>query len=162
MIELENKLKQIPLKDINFHDCKIYAWGFDSDKNQLLMDIDLIYEWIVTKNNNYVFRVAPTTLVFENVWDVSMDISMDNELIIDKIEYSNPVVPRNIDYLPKETKEYDWKIEFLQGEITFKAISFSIYQRQKEVLQKSQTLTMDDRKDISLRKEGILYQINLK
>jgi len=158
---MENKLF---LDKISFHDNKVHAFGYDEKNNQFLLDVDYISsEWILEENGYYSFDIVPSTFVFENAWDININISMgSSELIIDEIDCSNPVSPRNIDYLPKNSMEYDWKIEFLQGEITFKAISFSIYQRQNEILQKSQTLTTDKRKDISLKKEGILYQINLR
>jgi len=100
---------------MNFHDCRVYAWGFEPDNNQLLIDVDYIFEWIKNEENTYTFKVAPCTFVFENVWNLSIDIGMNMDLIINDIEIKNPVIPRNINYLSKEVKEYDWKIDFLQG-----------------------------------------------
>lgn len=151
---------QLFLDKISFHDCKIYALGYDEKNNQFLLDVDYISsEWILEENGYYSFEVAPSTFVFENAWDIDINISMNNALIIDTIEKNNPTKPKNADYLPENTLEYDWKIELLQGEITFKSIGFYIYQRQKKGLLKHQVLTIDERKGISLKKEGILYQI---
>lgn len=150
----------VSFEDIGFHDCKIYACGFDSEKNQLLIDIDFITQWIDSEGGTYSFGVLPATLIFENVWDLLLDVSMDINLFINNIERTNPVTPRNIDYLPINSKEYSWRIELLQGEICFKSIGFSMYYRQPELIQKSQTLTMEARGGICLKKEGVLYQID--
>ena len=158
MNKLENNSKS--LDGLSFHDCKVYALGYDEKNNQFLLDVDYISsEWTLDENGYYSFEVVPSTFVFENAWDININISMDNELIIDGIERSNPAIPRNINYLPENTMEYDWKIDFLQGEIILKAIGFSIYQRKEATLQKSLNLTIDDRNGISLKKEGILCQI---
>ena len=104
--------------------------------------------------------MIPSTLVFENVWDLNMDISTDLDLIIDNIERSNPCIPRNIEYLPDFSKEYNWKIALIQGEINFKSIGMKIYQRGKKIKQKSQTLEMENRGGIILEKNGLLRVIH--
>ena len=153
---MENKLF---LNNISFHDSKVYAFGYDEKNNQFLLDVDYISsEWILGENGYYSFDVVPSTFVFENAWNIIIDISMDEPIIIDTIVRDNPKA-KNVDCLPKNAIEYDWKIEFLQGEITLKAIGFSIYQRKEATLQKSLNLTIDDRNGISLKKEGILCQI---
>ena len=147
------------LDNISFHDCKVHAFGYDKKDNQFLLDVDHISsEWILEENGYYSFKIIPSTFVFENAWNINFNMSMDNELIIDEIERFNPTIPHNIDYLPKNTIEYDWKIEFLRGEIIFKSIGFFIYQRQNEILQ-DQMLTIDERIGICLKKEGIIYEV---
>jgi len=149
------------LDEISFHDCKVYAFGYDEKNYQFLLDVDYISsEWVLEENGYYSFNVVPSTFVFENAWDINIDISMNEAPIIDDIMRNNPNKPKNIDHLPENTLEYDWKIEFLNGEITFKSIGFFIYQRQKAIMQKSQNLTIDERKGISLKKEGVLLQID--
>jgi len=158
MDKMGNKLF---LNEISFHDCKVYAFGYDEKNNQFLLDVDYISsEWTLEENGYYSFDVVPSTFVFENAWNININISMDNAPIIDDIIRDNPIKPKNIDYLPENTLEYDWKIEFLRGEITFKSIGFSIFLRQEVIKQKSQSLTIDERKGISFKKEGILYQID--
>ncbi|MEA4915906.1 hypothetical protein SDC9_189404 [bioreactor metagenome] len=101
---------KVALEDLVFHDCKIYGFGFNIENNELLVDIDYIEEWIKEENDDYYsFVVFPSTLIFENVWDLNIDISTNIELIIDNIERSNPNIPRNISYLPNFSREYDGK-----------------------------------------------------
>jgi len=137
---------------LNFHDCRIYAIGFE--KNKLLFDIDFIEEWDL-EQNEYNFKIYPATLVFENVWDIDINIEMDTDLIIDNIERNNPQIPRNIKYLLPYSKEYDWNIDLMVGEIRFKSIGLRIFQRKKIEISKNQNLTMQDRNGISLEEKGI-------
>lgn len=150
--------EQNTVEDINFHDCKVYSLGFNSEENQFLIDIDFIVEWI-EKHGYYLFQVVPSTLVFENVWDLNIDISMDAELIIDNIKRLNPTTPRNIKYLSPATKEYDWTIELLQGEINFKSIGFRIYKRKEVRKQKSQSIKMEERGGFSLEEQGEIISV---
>ena len=32
-------------KELNLHDCKVYAWGILSESHKLLMDVDWIVSW---------------------------------------------------------------------------------------------------------------------
>lgn len=154
---MQNLSKYI-LEDLNFHDCKIYAIGFDEKKYELLIDIDFIEEWIESENQ-YKFRVAPATLVFNNVIDLDIDISMNTSLIIDSIGRSNPQIPKNIKYLQPLSKEYDWIIETLQGEIRFKSIGLIIYQREGSIISDSQYYEIKDDRCFSLEKKGVKIHV---
>jgi len=154
---MENKLF---LDKISFHDCKVYAFGYDEKSNQFLLDVDYISsEWILEENGYYSFNTIPSTFIFENAWNIEINVSMNDTLIIDNIVRNNPKL-KNSDCLPQNAIEYDWKIELLQGEITFKSIGFFMYQRQREVIQQTQNITENNRNDISFKKEGVLYKID--
>jgi len=76
---------------------------------------------------------------------------------MDDIIKSNPRVPKNIDSLPADTLEYDWYFDLIVGgEIRFKSIGMTIYQRKEPVIKSGQTLTLQDRGGFSLNKEGII------
>lgn len=70
-------------KELNLHDCKVYAWGILSESHKLLMDVDWIVSWKL-QNGTYRLHISPCTFVFSNVWDVNIDIVMNTTLIIDK------------------------------------------------------------------------------
>lgn len=99
---------------LNFHDCQMYSFGFDSDNYELLFDIDFILKWYTDKSK-LKFSVCPVTIVFKNVHSIEMDIDSNTQLIMDDIIKSNPVVPKNIDYLPVNTLEYDWYFDLILG-----------------------------------------------
>ncbi len=124
--------KSLSTKDfenILWHDCKIFGFAFDESRYKLYFDIDFIDEWIAPqkRGKRYKLKIAPATLIFNNVWDVNFDIDTNLSLDIDNITQKNPHVSKN---KPKEI-EYEWSIELLQGEITFKSIGFKLYFRDK-------------------------------
>lgn len=142
--------------DLNFHDCHIYSFGFDSDNYELLFDMDFILEWHTDKPK-WKFSVCPITIVFKNVYDIEMDINSNTQLIMDHIIKSNPRTPKNIDYLPADTLEYDWYFDLIVGgEIRFKSIGMTIYQRKEEIITTNQALTLEERGGFSLSKEGTI------
>ena len=131
-------------ENISWHDCKIFGLAFDELKYKLYFDIDFISEWVMPENNKkyYKLRIAPATLVFNNVWDINFEIDTNLSLDIDNVVKRNPHASKN---KPMEV-EYDWSIELLQGEITFKSIGFKLYLRNEP-----QILSLKDR---SLIKRG--------
>lgn len=135
---------------LNWHDCKIYGLAFDDVTFKFYLDIDLIIEWInpAGKGEGYKFKIAPATLVFENVWNLVFDIDTNLTLSIDDVTMQNPHLPKNKDYLP-EIMEYDWSISLLQGEITFKSIGFEIYIRKSPEISQEQTLGLNVRGGVS-------------
>jgi hypothetical protein len=75
---------QLFLDKISFHDCKVYASGYDEKSNQLLLDVDYISsDWVLEKNGYYSFSIVPATFLFENAWDIEINVSMNDALIID-------------------------------------------------------------------------------
>lgn len=94
------------------------------------------------KEKRYKLKIAPATLVFKNVWDINFDIDTNLLLDIDNFFYKNPQASKN----KLEEVEYEWSIELLQGEITFRSIGFKLYLRDKP-----QILNLRDR---SLMKRG--------
>lgn len=141
-------------ESLSFHDCKIYAVGFNEANYKLLFDIDYIYNWI-TDTDKYKFQLFPATLIFENVWGIEFDISMNNNLIIDSIIRTSPRLARNSAYLePNSKTEYDWVINTLQGEISFKATRIKLYERSQLVHKENQELSFEERGNICLDEKG--------
>lgn len=152
--------KHLNFKELNLHDCKVYAWGVLPESNKLLIDVD----WIISTElqyENFHFHISPSTFVFSNVWDIDIDIMMNMDLTIDSVEIISEQKPRNISVLPKDTKEYTYRINFMEGSFTFKSIDFTIVQRKKELKTTIANLTNDERAGISLLMEGCIYQVSL-
>jgi hypothetical protein len=141
---------------MQWHDCKVYAVAFDSEKFELLFDIDFIVEWVKPENGESYFKfwVAPATLVFKRVYDIS--ISIDSvDLIIQDITRSNPTEPKNADY-NSASKEYNWKIETTNGEIIFKSIGYEQFARKQPVLLDTQAIGLRERNGLSF--DMAIYQ----
>jgi hypothetical protein len=102
--------KEEDFESMNWHDCKVYGIGFDSDNFRLIFDIDYILEWIKPENNKYFkFWVSPSSLIFKNVYDLSIDISITDGFEICKILRENPNAPRNKEHIERDV-EWSWRI----------------------------------------------------
>ena len=111
--------------EMNWHDNKIHAMSFQ-DEFKFLLDIDYIFKWQLKSNKKkYLFWISPCTMIFENVYDIVFDleVSVPHQVIIDNITMTNPRKPKNVIYLEKQI-EYDWLIETINGDISFKSVGF--------------------------------------
>lgn len=141
----KDKWSEIDFEQMTWHDCKVHAIAFDTIKNEILFDIDFILKWVLVGQyeNQYHFIVAPATLVFRNVYDISLNL-LTVEFIIDKIERENPIKPKNSAYI-KEQVEYDWSIETTNGVISFKSVGFNQYLRKEPIISNCQYLNLVER-----------------
>jgi len=133
-------------EQMNWHDCPIKALTFND--HQLLLDIDYIFKWVLMKNKRrYQFWISPCTLVFENVH--AIELSSDYAtLTIDNISRDNPAVPKNVEHFDRDF-EFDWIIETIVGEISFKSVGYKQYVRRYPVLVSTQELDTGSRGGIS-------------
>lgn len=130
---------------MEWHDCKIYAIAFDETNFLLLIDIDYIFEWIKSETGgNYNFKVSPAILVFENVWNLNIDIDSSLSLDIDEISRSNPRPPKNAESIKKEF-EYDWIIQLQQGELSFSSVGFKQIIKKEPIIIDRQNIGLGDR-----------------
>ncbi|WP_257675328.1 hypothetical protein [Clostridium felsineum] len=92
--------------EMKWHDCRIYAFAFNEYK--LMLDIDYIFEWVIpqTDEKYYKFWVSPVTIVFDNVYDLQIDIESicDLEIRIEEIYREQARMPKNKDYINKDTE----------------------------------------------------------
>ena len=152
--------KNLIFKEIDFHDCRVYAFGLSPDSYKLLIDVD----WIVSRklcNENFIFYISPSTFVFSNVWDIDIDITMNSYLTIDSIEIISTNEPRNVRVLCKNATEYTLRINFLEGSITFRTIDFTIFQRKNELEATISNLNENERDGISLSMTGKIKKVRL-
>ena len=133
--------------NINWHDSRIYGIGFDGANYKLLFDVDIIIDWKKNANQEYydVF-LAPATLVFENVWDLSFDIETWNIVLdIENVRAINPKASKN----HPDSLEYEWEMELMQGVIKFKALGFRVFFKDDPKNIPPQDRTVNDRGGIS-------------
>ncbi len=151
-------LSEKDYEDMDWHDCRIYGFIFDTreyefyQETDLVFDIDYIAEWIKEPNSSSLsFKVAPCTLVFENIWD--LEINIDTKAS----QYSpNHFEIYSLSLIDKELFNgfytYTWLIELLIGKIQFCSKGYQQFMRQPPIKTGSQRLTMDERKGISFEK----------
>ncbi|WP_290792324.1 hypothetical protein [Flavihumibacter sp. UBA7668] len=129
---------EIDFDNMQWHDNPIHAITF-GDNFELLLDIDYIFEWII-KGNKYVFWISPSTLIFENVYDLILDIGPATPgLTIDFITKGNPQKPNNTEHINRDI-EFDWTIETHEGSISFKSIGYKQFVRQRPRLLATQKI----------------------
>ncbi|HAS8178493.1 TPA: hypothetical protein I7671_22050, partial [Vibrio vulnificus] len=61
---------------MGWHDATIWSMTADSSKFEYLLDLDYIFQWVSPQENETYFKfwVSPVTMVFENAFDINLDI----------------------------------------------------------------------------------------
>ena len=146
--------------ELNWHDCQV--WGFelrvddyDEDDNpspvsDLVLKIDYITEWLCGTDGHCHFMIAPATLVFHDVTNLSM--SMDFGQV--RGHRIAPQAPDIYDIRRESPPEKDalwfhWTLELSgcsrSGSITFDATRFTQTVFGDPILCEGQRLTVADR-----------------
>lgn len=117
--------------EMGWHDCNIYKIRLTED---LELDIDYILQWNRPDLEGlpFTFWVAPATLVFKSVQDLTFDfdIGFENAFEIEDIE--------------KEDSNR-WTIITRQGDIQFNSIGYKQYIRQEPFFEFGQTISFIER-----------------
>ena len=144
---------------MGWHDNRIYAMGVDNEAFEFFLDIDYIIKWIEPKQEfgGYKFWISPCTLVFENAFDIEINLSIDGSQPEGGLEISNiSKAPSNksggVSRLNNAT-HWDWTIETEQGDITFTSTGYTQYIRKLPILIESQTIDRSIRGPISFGRE---------
>ncbi len=129
---------------MGWHDNRIYKISFSED---LELDIDYIFQWNKPDLEGlaYTFWVAPATLVFKSIKDLSFDfeVGLENNFEIESIEREN---------------NNHWTILTQQGSLQFTSDGFVQFIRQKPSFQFGQSISYIERYGYSL--ERIINQEN--
>lgn len=141
------------------HDTCIYACGFNCQKHELYFDVDII-KGSIRKNNKQFYRIYPATIVFTNVWDVTIDISTDDEIIVDQVDTRYYGIPRNAEYINCR-KEYIVNIECLQGSVSFKTVGGNIVQKGKEKVLDKLNIGISSKRPVSFCLDGEIVEFAL-
>ncbi len=110
-----------------------------------------IFKWVepVQSGSSYNFWVSPATLVFENVHDLSINISEPFRAIqIQSIERSDPKLPPNADYINRNI-EWRWLIDLEIGEISFFSAGYKQFIRKDPTFTTDQSLALEERGGLS-------------
>jgi hypothetical protein len=68
-------------EQMSWHDCAVHAVAVEPappNPGRLLVDLDYIVEWVCPKPpaNAFSFAICPSTLVFDEAWDLVGDINL--------------------------------------------------------------------------------------
>jgi hypothetical protein len=143
----------------SWHDNLIYGLRFDPPdpdredwRSDLIFDIDYIVEWICGTDGGVTFRIAPATLVFHDVTDLSIAVDYGgggypqtlNELSIASITRE----PIRREGAAGPLPYYRWTMALnlpTDGEIAFGASGYTQTLRAEPTLHKEQRLPKGDR-----------------
>lgn len=148
---------------LSWHDCHI--WGIELRAgdpaeedwtSDLALDIDFIVEWLCGVSGGAQFRVAPATLVFHGITDLSVQINWGDSgfrialhpVSIDRIE--RELVRDQKVYLDRPY--YSWRILLnwpRDGVITFGAVGFTQTLRGEAILKDQQKLSRRERRHLT-------------
>jgi len=148
---------------LSWHDCHI--WGIElrpgnADEgdwtSDLALDLDFIVEWICGLSGGAQFRVAPATLVFHGVTDLSIRIDWG------RTGFQVALHPVSIGQVERERVEdqkvyldrpyYSWRIRLNwpeSGEIALGAVGFTQTLRAEPVLSGEQCLSLGQRRRLT-------------
>lgn len=138
---------EVDFEGMDWHDSRIHALAFLPDEFEIVFDVDYILQWIHPESDEvrFQFWIAPATLVFENVYDLEFEIkSFNGGLEIDNIRREDERLPRNAQHIGREA-EWQWVMEFQEGEIKFRSAGYKQYIRDSPVLGENQTLELKSR-----------------
>jgi hypothetical protein len=140
---------ELDFDNISWHDSCLYGFTIESDKdkNNLILVIDFITEWVGCHGGQTSFKIAPATLTFHDVTDFCASIPCHKSEFqvfvrgfwIDAIERTR--IERQLVCFDK--LYYSWRIILstpAEGSITFGATGFSLFLRQAPVLRDKQWL----------------------
>jgi hypothetical protein len=138
-----DELAETEFDRVQWHDVHIHAIAAMPDSYALCFDIDYIVEWLCPPSGRgqAKFRVAPATLVFDDVSDVSIAvISQQGLLEISEVQRSTITPPSANDVVI-----WNWVVKCQEGNITFNASGFRLILRQPPMLSNVQRLDADHR-----------------
>lgn len=136
---------------MGWHDSKV--WGFmpNTEEFEFMIDLDYIFMWVHPKEDETYFKfwVSPVTMVFENAYDISIDIeSMQGEIEVSDLHMENERKTKN-----GKLNEFDFRFKCQEGELKLIATGFKMFVRKPPVLQNGQTLEYVQRGGISFGRE---------
>lgn len=136
---------------MGWHDATIYAVAFESERYEVSLDVDYIFEWVQPSSGEDFFRfwVSPCTIVFHNVYDFELDGPWPGSAFqIDGVRRENARRPRNADHIGADN-EWQWTIEGHHGGISFWSTGFVQHVRRAPALVAAQALDLVARGGVS-------------
>ena len=138
-------------KVMGWHDSIVWGLLSNQEKFEYLIDLDYIFNWVHPKEGEKQFKfwVAPVTMVFENVYDIKINIeSQQGEIEVSDLHMENPCKTKNGKYT-----EYIFSFECQEGEISLSSTGFKMYVRRKPIFQQHQSLELIQRGGVNFGRE---------
>ena len=128
---------------MGWHDSKVWAMLANPDDREFVIDLDYIFMWVNPKADQKYFQfwVAPATMIFENAYDIKVNIeSKQAQIEVADLHMENPRGTKNGKFA-----EYSFRFECQEGEITLTATGYKMYVREKPRLCQGQSMSYAER-----------------
>ena len=138
---------------MGWHDSRVWAMVADEEKFEFAMDLDYIFKWVHPGSGETYFKfwVAPVTMVFENAYDVTIDIeSRQGGIEVADLHREEPKPTPNGDLM-----DYLFRFECQEGEISLRATGYRMYVRSEPRLMQGQCFSLGERGGISVERRAL-------
>lgn len=128
---------------MGWHDATIWAMVANTNNYDYSVDLDYIFKWVNPRGADKYFKfwVAPVTMVFENAYDIKIDLqSAQGSIEVADLFMENPQLSPN-----KKFTSHAYRFECQEGEISLQATSFKMYVRQNPKLISGQCFNLEER-----------------
>jgi hypothetical protein len=133
---------------MGWHDCHVHAVSIGVREDgfpwqRVLIDLDYIVRWVdpAFGRQHFTFWIAPSTLVFDEAWDISAELDPGNDLL--EIADLHHLAP------PDDKPDPLWHIEGQNFDLRLRAPSYTQYLRTVPIHSKHQYLTTSERGGLS-------------
>jgi hypothetical protein len=138
---------------MGWHDSRVWAMVAAEESYEFAIDLDYIFKWVDPEPGEKYFKfwVAPVTMVFENAYDISIEIaSRQGGIEVAHLHRENPKTTLN-----STLTDFQYRFECQEGEISLRATNYLLYVRMEPRLMQGQCLSLDERRGISVARSAV-------
>jgi len=132
---------------VGWHDATVWSILPNPTEYEFLLDLDYIFKWVAPEDgvSYFKFWVSPVTMVFQNAYDLQIDISSSpGSIEIADLHRDKPeLLPHN------NLSVRTYRFECQEGEISIKASGFRMFVRRNPALLDTQSLSLQQRSGVS-------------
>jgi len=140
---------------MGWHDCRVHAVCFDPARYRILLDIDYIFAWVspAPDSKYFSFWISPSTMVFDNICDVKIEIESENIEILG-IERFDAGRPKNAEFIGKD-RQWRWVFDTSAGEFSFTSVGYTQFTRRSPQHINQQYFELSQRNGVSFAEQSI-------
>jgi len=138
---------------MGWHDVVVHALAFDTERYELLLDIDYLFAWVdpALPSEYFSFWLAPATMVFRDVWELKIEYEASLGFQLQGITRSEPRF-RPHPHAEGRKEERRWTLDSNEGQISFWATGYSLFTRKIPTQHPQQSFSLSERGGISFER----------
>ena len=138
---------------MGWHDSRVWAMVAAEESYEFALDLDYIFKWVHPGPGETYFKfwVAPVTMVFENAYDISIEIeSSQGGIEVADLHREEPKPTPN-----GALTDHLYRFECQEGEISLRATGYRLYVRLEPRLMQGQCFSLDERGGVSVERRAV-------